>query len=88
MPKKKSALKDLRKSKKSAIKNAKVKKNIKVLTKKTLKSIEGKNMEDMKKYAALAIKSIDKAVQKKIVKKNTGARKKSSLIRQANKMGK
>lgn len=85
MPIKKAAIKDLRKSQKRAIRNEKNKKSIKLMIKKTLKAIDNKNKEDIKKYSALAIKAIDKAIQKKILKKNTGARKKSFLMKKINK---
>ncbi|MFH0856746.1 MAG: 30S ribosomal protein S20 [bacterium] len=84
MPVKKNASKALKQSQKRAIKNFKAKKEIKDFSKKVLKAIDAKNTEDIKKYSALAIKSIDKATQKKILKKNTGARKKSVLMRKVN----
>lgn len=84
MPVKKSAEKALRQSKKRMARNLKAKRGIKELTKRTLKAVETKNVEDMKKYSASAIKAIDKAIQKKVLKKNTGARRKSALMRKAN----
>lgn len=84
MPVKKNAIKSLKQAKKRAIKNFKAKRDIKDLSKKVLKAIEGKNTEDAKKFSASAIKLIDKATQKKILKKNTGARKKSFLMKKVN----
>lgn len=84
MPVKKNAIKSLKQSKKRAIRNFKAKRDIKDLSKKVLKAIEAKNIEDVKKFSATAVKLIDKATQKKILKKNTGARKKSFLMKKVN----
>jgi len=86
MANKKSAKKALRQSKKRALLNFKVKRGIKSLTKSTVKAVIAKSDEDAKKYSVAAIKTIDKAIQKKILKKNTGARKKSVLMRKVNGM--
>lgn len=83
MPIKKSAKKALRQDKKKAIRNKNVKDDIKYLAKKTLKSIESQEKEAenlIKKY----IKAIDKAAQKKIMKKNTAARMKSRMMKKLN----
>lgn len=85
VPGKKSALKALKQSKKTAVRNLKVKRAVKNLTKKTLKAIDAKNGDEMKKYFLSAVKAIDKAIQKKVIKKNTGARKKSVLMKKINK---
>lgn len=84
MPVKKFAEKALRQAKKRMGRNLKVKRGIKDLTKKALKAVDAKNVEDVKKYSASAIKAIDKAIQKKVLKKNTGARRKSALMRKVN----
>ena len=84
MPAKKSAEKALRQSKKRMVRNLKIKRTVKDLTKKSLKAIDAKNVEDIKKYSSSAVKAIDKAIQKKVIKKNTGARRKSSLMKKVN----
>lgn len=47
--------------------------------KKTREAAAVQNIEDAKKWLAVSIKALDKAAQKKIIKKNTAARKKSRL---------
>ncbi|MFH0853959.1 MAG: 30S ribosomal protein S20 [bacterium] len=84
MPVKKFAEKALRQSKKAMVRNLKVNRTIKDLTKKALKSIDAKNIEEAKEHSSGAIKAIDKAIQKKIMKKNTGARQKSALMKKIN----
>ncbi len=79
MPIKKSAMKALRQSKKRAERNKVVKDTITYLRRMTRKAIEA---GDVKKAEALAkdvIKSVDKAVQNGVMKKNTAARVKSRL---------
>jgi small subunit ribosomal protein S20 len=84
MPIQKSAYKDLRKAKKRTAKNAKIKENIKFLLKKTSKSVENKEKDAAQETFLKAVKAIDKAMQKKLIKKNTGARKKSRLAKKVN----
>jgi small subunit ribosomal protein S20 len=47
--------------------------------KKTREAVASGNLSEAKKWLGASIKSMDKAVQKKILKKNTAARKKSRL---------
>lgn len=49
--------------------------------KKFLKLIDGKKIEEAEKMVPTLYKAIDKAVQKGVIKKNNGARKKSRLIK-------
>jgi small subunit ribosomal protein S20 len=88
MPIKKSAKKALRQDAKRAWRNAQVKKRVKDLIKKTQKLIDIKNQGSAKEKMKASIKSIDNAVQKKILKKNAGARKKSRLMKKLNQIGK
>ncbi len=88
MPIKKAAVKALKQSKKSALRNFKVKQNIKDLMKDSIQLIDGKKNEGLAEKIKSAVKSIDRAVQKKIIKKNTGARKKSRLMKKFNLLGK
>ncbi|NCO00087.1 30S ribosomal protein S20 [Candidatus Falkowbacteria bacterium] len=83
MPNKKSAVKELRKTIKRKAANKKMADNIKNLTKKNLKKIATNDQEVKKEYIQ-TIKALDKAVKKGILKKNTVARKKSSLMKKVN----
>ena len=47
--------------------------------KKTREAVKAKDLETAQKELKLAIKSLDKASEKNIIKKNTAARKKSRL---------
>ncbi|MEK7072434.1 MAG: 30S ribosomal protein S20 [Patescibacteria group bacterium] len=85
MPIKKAAMKALRQNKTRALRNLKVKRNIKDLVKQSIKLIDSKENTAAEKVKA-AIKSIDKAIQNKVLKKNTGARKKSRLMKKLNKL--
>ena len=88
MPIKENAKKALRQSIKRHARNVAVKENIKKLIKVTKKSVAAKKIED----AAVALKNVgkalDKAVQKKILKKNTAARLKSRLAGHVNALSK
>ncbi|PIT93691.1 30S ribosomal protein S20 [Candidatus Falkowbacteria bacterium CG10_big_fil_rev_8_21_14_0_10_43_11] len=83
MPNIKAAMKSLRNSKKLQIKNTAVKSNIDRLLKKSRKAVETKSA-DAKNLIHDAVKAIDKAVQKKILKPNAGNRKKSRLMKKFN----
>jgi len=86
MPQTKQAKKALRQNKKKAEHNKIIRSTTKTLVKKTRKSIEkGEKVDDMMKQT---IKSIDKAAQKGLIKKNTAARRKSRLMKQLNKTSK
>jgi len=80
MPQKKHAIKAIRQSDKRYAVNHSAKENIKYLTKQTLKLAESKDAASDDKLKA-TIKAIDKAAQRKVLKKNTAARKKSRLIK-------
>ncbi|MBU1164603.1 30S ribosomal protein S20 [Patescibacteria group bacterium] len=85
MPIKKAAFKDLRQTKKRTKKNKADKDNIAYLVKKAKKAIEAKKTDEAKGFVQKAQKAIDKALQHGIMKKNTAARKKSSLAKLLNK---
>jgi small subunit ribosomal protein S20 len=87
MPIKQAAIKALKQSKTRGIRNVNAKKQIKDLIKKSANLIEKKESEAATKVKE-AIKAIDKAVQKKIIKKNAGARKKSRLMKKLNALSK
>lgn len=83
MPNKKSAKKELRKSAKRQAANLYVKNAMKVSVKQAFKKVKAKDAS-VKDDLALAMKKIDKAAKKGIIKKNTAARKKSRLSKQIN----
>jgi len=83
MPNKKSAIKELRKSAKRAIRNYKIKKAIKDVVKDSKKMIEAKEKQATDKVK-IAIKLLDKAAAKKVIAKNTAARRKSRLVKKLN----
>ena len=78
MPNKKSAIKYLRKSDKRATANALVKRNIKELIKSGQKAV--KSGSDTAKLVIELQKAVDKAVKAKILKANTGDRKKARFM--------
>jgi len=79
MPNRPQAKKALRKSAKRAERNLMIKQDLKTLIKKTKQAIEAKDAKvgEMLKQVQ---KSIDKAVQKGVIKKNTGSRKLSRIM--------
>ena len=79
MPIKKSAIKELRKSKKRAIVNTNKKTAIKDLIKKIRKAVEDNKIDEAKKMAQDAVKLLDKAEKTHLMRKNTAARKKSRI---------
>lgn len=85
MPVKKAAYKHLRQTKKRTEKNLKEKDNIKYLLKQIAKAAEAKDKAKAEELAKKAIKAIDKAIQHKVIKKNTGARQKSKMMAKINK---
>jgi len=88
MPIKKSAFKALKQDKKKAAKNKAVKDNIDYLVKKAKKSIEDKKKDEASDWVKKSVKAIDKAIATGRLKKNTGARKKSRMIKKLNQLGK
>ena len=88
MPIKKAAFKTLRQDKKRADRNKKIKSDIAALVRKARKAIEKKDKAKATEWLKQAIKKIDKAVQKGILKKNTAARNKSRLSKAVNALDK
>ncbi|MDA3802981.1 MAG: 30S ribosomal protein S20 [Patescibacteria group bacterium] len=85
MPNKKSAEKELRKTKKRTIDNKKVSANAKALVKNSLKKVAANDnsaKEDMPK----TVKALDKAAKKGVMTKKTASRKKSRLMKKVNKI--
>ena len=69
----------MRVTKRKTAKNKIVKGTFRSAIKKTREAVSAGKIEDAKKFLAESIKSLDKAAQKKVIKKNTAARKKSRL---------
>ncbi len=81
MPIKKKSKKALKKSKKREAYNLKIREDLKTLLKKIRKAIEAKESKDkIEEMLKQAQKNIDKAVQKGVIKKNTGRRRLSRLM--------
>ncbi|OGI17138.1 MAG: 30S ribosomal protein S20 [Candidatus Moranbacteria bacterium RIFCSPHIGHO2_02_FULL_40_12b] len=87
MPIKKSAKKYMRVSARKAARNKIITGIFRSAIKKTREAVAGENAEEAKKWLQNAIKALDKAVQKKVIKKNTAARKKSRLNKLVKKTG-
>ncbi len=84
MPITKSAKKALRVSLRKKEKNLFWKNKIKLSLRKSRKAISAKS-KDASRLVAETIKTLDKAASKKVVHKNTAARKKSRLVKALNK---
>ena len=79
MPIKKAAKKYMRVTAKNTVRNKIVTGTVKSAIKKTREAVSAGNMSEAQEWLKKASKSLDKAAQKKIIKKNTAARKKSRL---------
>jgi len=88
MPIKKAAMKALRQAKKRTLRNKAVKERISFLRRSARKAIEAKDKSKSAELVKSTIKTIDKAVQNKVLKKNTGARIKSRLSKKLNALAK
>lgn len=82
MPQTKQAKKALRQDTKRFAKNRLIKAALKTTIKKTRQSIEAGKVDETALRKTL--KDIDKAAQKRLIKKNAAARKKSRLVKKAN----
>lgn len=71
----------MRVTRKKTARNKKIKGVFRSAVKKVREAVSSGKTEDAKKWLKIAIKSIDKAAQKGIIKKNAAARKKSRLNR-------
>lgn len=79
MPIKKSAKKYMRVTAKNTLRNKIVTGTVKSAIKKTREAVSAGNVKEAQEWLKTASKALDKAAQKKIIKKNTAARKKSRL---------
>ena len=80
MPIKKSAIKELRKTKKRTTHNKMVKENIKIAIKKVVKALSAKDAAAAQAAVIEAVKLLDKAASKDIIHANKAGRKKSRLL--------
>jgi small subunit ribosomal protein S20 len=88
MPNKKSAIKDLRQVKKKTLRNKTVKESLSYLRRMLRKAIDAKDHSKAEGLAKQVIKTVDKAVQNNVIKKNTGSRIKSRLMHKLNDLAK
>jgi small subunit ribosomal protein S20 len=88
MPIKKAGEKALRQNRKERVANVFAKDAIKRSIKDSKKMIDEKKTEEAKAEVLKTIRMLDKAVSKKLLKKNTAARKKSRLVKKLNALGK
>jgi small subunit ribosomal protein S20 len=79
MPQRRTAKKELRKTKKRREQNLRVKGEIKSVVKKFKKSLQSGDAASRKKELNEVYKTLDKAAKKKIIHPNKAARKKSRL---------
>jgi small subunit ribosomal protein S20 len=84
MPIKQAAMKALRQAKKRTARNLKVKEGISFLRRSVRKALDAKDLKKVQELVKATIKSLDKAVQNKVLKKNTASRIKSRLMRKLN----
>ncbi len=85
MPNIKSVMKDVKKSRELHERNVAVKSKIKTFVKKAKGTISGGDAEATKQAVSAATSVIDKAAEKGIIHKNAAARRKSRIMRAANK---
>ncbi len=81
MPITKAAKKSLRQNKRRKVKNLFRKRSYKDVSKKIIKLVKENKTKEAEKLLPNAYKAIDKATKTGVLKKNTGARKKSKLAR-------
>lgn len=84
MPNLNAAKKDLRQTKKRTERNAIVHAQIRDYIRQSRKAAEKKDVVKTEENVNLAIKTLDKALKKGLLKKNTVARRKSILMRRLN----
>ena len=85
MPNIKSVMKDVKKSRERHQRNIAVKSKIKTYVKKAKATIETGDAEATKQAISTVVSVIDRAAEKGIIHKNAAARRKSRVMRAANK---
>jgi small subunit ribosomal protein S20 len=81
LPHKRSAYKELRKSKKRHLRNISLKSDLKTSIKKFEKLLIDKKIDDAKKYLSMLVATLDKAASKGMLHKNAASRKVSRLTK-------
>ena len=81
MPNKKSALKELRKTKKRTIHNRRILTNVKHIYKEAISLIKDKKFEEAKKLIIKFQQAADKAAKRHVISVNKARRKKSTLTK-------
>lgn len=81
-------MKALRQSEKRAKRNKDVKESIAYLRRMSRKALDAKDAKKAEKLAKDTVKAVDKAVQNKVIKKNTGSRIVSRLTKKVNTLSK
>jgi len=79
MPIKKSAMKEMRADARKALRNRQVRGTYRSAIKSFELALSESKLDEAKKFFLLAQKTIDKAISKNVIKKNTGSRKKSRM---------
>ena len=87
MPNIKSAIKRVKTNKISTLKNQIVKSILKTVVKKFDNEAASGDKESALSSYKLAVKKVDQAVSKGVIKKNTASRKKSQLTKKFNSIG-
>jgi len=86
MPNIKSAIKRVRTSKSKTLENSMVKSGYKTAVKSFMQEVEAGNKKKALEAYKVAIKEVEKAAKKGVIKDNTASRKKSSLDKALNSM--
>ena len=86
MPNKQSAMKALRVNKRKRERNVRVKSALSTALKKVEEAIQGNNPDEAKARFIEAVKHLDKAAQKGVIKKGKADRRKSRLAKKLNRI--
>ncbi len=86
MPQRRSAIKELRKNRKNKMHNLDVKTDLKKTVKKFLTSVGQNKKSEAEDQLKTVYKKLDKAAKRKIMHKNTVARRKSRFSTMTNKL--
>ncbi|MCK4994930.1 MAG: 30S ribosomal protein S20 [Candidatus Omnitrophica bacterium] len=86
MPSKKSAIKELKKSKKKQVHNTSLKKAYKVEEKKMNSLLAAKDITKLNTDISGFVSKIDKAVTQKLMHKNKASRKKAQLLKKVHQL--
>ncbi len=86
MPQKKSAIKELKKTKKRHLRNLMHKKALKIEEKKIASLIENKDVDKLKAQVNGFVSKIDKAATKGLMHKNKASRRKAQIFKIINKL--